>query len=93
MADKSVLTISIVTPDGEAYNQNNVKMVVLNTKSGQMGIMPNHAPVIASLEVDEVKVEYGIMKIKLPLTVVLLNFRITLLRSSLTVPRSKAILM
>ncbi|QBP18772.1 F0F1 ATP synthase subunit epsilon [Acetilactobacillus jinshanensis] len=58
MADKSVLTISIVTPDGERYNRQDVKMIVLDTKSGQLGIMPDHAPIIASLEVNEVKVEY-----------------------------------
>ena len=59
MADKSVLTISIVTPDGEAYHHDHVNLVILSTKSGQMGIMPNHVPVIASLEVDEVRVDYG----------------------------------
>ena len=59
MANQKTLTISIVTPDGSAYQHSDVQMVILNTQSGQMGIMPNHVPVIASLKIDEVKVDYG----------------------------------
>ena len=57
MADQSVLTVSIVTPDGEVYNQSKATMVVVKTKSGQLGIMPNHVPVIASLAVDAVLIK------------------------------------
>ena len=59
MADQSVLTVSIVTPDGEVYNQSKATMVVVKTKSGQLGIMPNHVPVIASLAVDAVLIKAG----------------------------------
>ncbi|WP_220751390.1 F0F1 ATP synthase subunit epsilon [Apilactobacillus xinyiensis] len=60
MADNSsVLTVSIVTPDGKVYERESADLVVVKTKSGQLGIMPNHVPVIASLEVDIAKVEYG----------------------------------
>lgn len=58
MASQSVLTVSIVTPDGEVYNRKNASMLVVNTSSGQMGIMPNHVPVIASLKIDQVKINY-----------------------------------
>ena len=58
MADQSVLTVSIVTPDGEVYNRKNASLVIINTKSGQMGIMPNHIPVVASLSVDQVRIDY-----------------------------------
>lgn len=60
MADNnSVLTVSIVTPDGKVYEREDARLVILRTKGGQLGIMPNHVPVIASLEVDEVKVKSG----------------------------------
>ncbi|CAI2582047.1 ATP synthase epsilon chain [Apilactobacillus kunkeei] len=60
MADNnSVLTVSIVTPDGKVYEREDARLVIVRTKSGQLGIMPNHVPVIASLEVDEVKVKSG----------------------------------
>ncbi|GLB47075.1 ATP synthase epsilon chain [Philodulcilactobacillus myokoensis] len=59
MADSnSVLTVSIVTPDGKVYEQKAASLVIVTTKSGQLGIMPNHVPVIASLEVDEVRVNH-----------------------------------
>ncbi|GAA6114885.1 F0F1 ATP synthase subunit epsilon [Apilactobacillus apinorum] len=60
MADNnSVLTVSIVTPDGKVYEREDARLVIVRTKTGQLGIMPNHVPVIASLEVDEVKVNSG----------------------------------
>ncbi|MCT6839743.1 MAG: F0F1 ATP synthase subunit epsilon [Apilactobacillus kunkeei] len=60
MADNnSVLTVSIVTPDGKVYEREDARLVIVRTKTGQLGIMPNHVPVIASLEVDEVKVKSG----------------------------------
>jgi F-type H+-transporting ATPase subunit epsilon len=57
--NNSVLTVSIVTPDGKVYEREDARLVILRTKGGQLGIMPNHVPVIASLEVDEVKVKSG----------------------------------
>ncbi|PWF99529.1 F0F1 ATP synthase subunit epsilon [Levilactobacillus bambusae] len=58
MADnKSVLTVSIVTPSGTVY-EHDAEMVVVTTQTGELGIMPNHAPLIASLEVDEARIKY-----------------------------------
>ncbi|MHC9532926.1 F0F1 ATP synthase subunit epsilon [Dellaglioa sp. BT-FLS60] len=56
MAEDSVLTVSIVTPDGSVYD-NKAKMVIVKTPSGEMGILPNHIPVIASLEIDAVRIK------------------------------------
>lgn len=56
MAEDSVLTVSIVTPDGSVYD-NNAKMIIVKTPSGEMGILPNHIPVIASLDIDAVRVK------------------------------------
>ncbi len=55
MADNSVLTVSIVTPDGKVYDHS-ANMLVVSTRSGQLGIMANHVPVIATLNVDAARV-------------------------------------
>ncbi|KRL95516.1 F0F1 ATP synthase subunit epsilon [Levilactobacillus hammesii] len=58
MADnRSVLSVSIVTPDGRVYEHDG-ELLVIKTKLGQLGIMPNHVPVISSLEVDEVRIKH-----------------------------------
>ncbi|WP_461244250.1 F0F1 ATP synthase subunit epsilon [Secundilactobacillus muriivasis] len=58
MADEqSVLTVSIVTPDGNVYDNAQAKMLIVKTQLGQLGIMANHVPVIASLAVDEARVQ------------------------------------
>ncbi len=57
MADRSVINVSIVTPDGKAY-EHTADMIVVSTQSGQLGIMANHVPVIATLDVDETRVKY-----------------------------------
>lgn len=59
MADSSVLTVSIVTPDGQVYENDQVSMLVVKTKDGQLGILPNHVPVIASLSIDEVRIKHS----------------------------------
>ena len=58
MADnRSVLSVSIVTPDGRVYEHDG-ELLVIKTKLGHLGIMPNHVPVISSLEVDEVRIKH-----------------------------------
>ncbi|WP_283678567.1 F0F1 ATP synthase subunit epsilon [Lentilactobacillus sp. Marseille-Q4993] len=57
MADDSVITVSIVTPDGKVY-EHSADMLVVSTKGGQLGIMANHLPVIATLAVDETRVKH-----------------------------------
>lgn len=57
MADNSVITVSIVTPDGKVY-EHTADMIVVSTQSGQLGIMANHEPVIATLDVDETRVKH-----------------------------------
>ncbi|KRN94307.1 F0F1 ATP synthase subunit epsilon [Pediococcus stilesii] len=59
MAENSVLTVSIVTPDGQIYDDDQVTMLVVNTKEGELGILPNHVPVIAALAIDEVRMKHG----------------------------------
>lgn len=56
MAEDSVIKVSIVTPDGNIYEKD-AQMIVVTTQTGQLGIMANHVPVIANLDVDEARVK------------------------------------
>ena len=58
MADhQPVLTVSIVTPDGTVYEDKQATLLVVKTQLGELGIMANHVPVIASLAVDEARIQ------------------------------------
>lgn len=54
MAD--YLTVNVVTPDGLIY-EHHARLVVARTIDGELGILPKHAPIIAPLEIDEVRVK------------------------------------
>ena len=54
----NTLNVSIVTPNGEAYRAEEASMVVLGTASGQIGIMANHVPMVASLKIGPLKVVF-----------------------------------
>lgn len=50
------LTVNVVTPNGLVYDHH-AKIVVANTTNGEIGILPRHAPIIAPLVIDEVRVK------------------------------------
>lgn len=54
MANDS-LTVNIVTPDGIVYDHK-ATMVVVEALDGQIGIMANHEPLIAPLQIGVVRV-------------------------------------
>ncbi|ERK58697.1 ATP synthase F1, epsilon subunit [Gemella bergeri ATCC 700627] len=54
----NTLNVSIVTPNGEVYSTKDASMVVLGTTSGQLGIMANHVPMVASLAIGPLKVVF-----------------------------------
>lgn len=56
MSDKPELTVSVVTPDGKVYEKK-TSFVICKTIEGELGIMPNHVPVLASLAIDEIRVQ------------------------------------
>ncbi|MBZ2404768.1 MAG: F0F1 ATP synthase subunit epsilon [Liquorilactobacillus hordei] len=56
MAEQDLLTVSVVTPDGNVY-ESQTRLAVFKTTVGEIGILPNHIPLIASLEIDEVRVK------------------------------------
>lgn len=46
--------LRIVSPEGDVLNEN-VEFVVLPGGAGELGILPNHAPLIAGLEIGVVR--------------------------------------
>ena len=51
--------VTIITPDGPDYDNDKVTMLVMNTAGGQMGIMANHVPLIAALEISTVRIKHS----------------------------------
>lgn len=54
--EERYLTVNVVTPDGLVYDHH-ARIVVAKTLSGEIGIMSRHAPIIAPLAIDEVRVK------------------------------------
>lgn len=63
MADETTakhgITVQIVTPAGEVYNESGIDIAVVNTQGGQVGIMAKHVPMLAALTIDELIVKRG----------------------------------
>jgi len=52
------LLCEIVTPERIVYN-NEVRLVVAMTTTGEIGILPLHAPLVSTLSPGEIKLQYG----------------------------------
>ena len=52
------LLCEIVTPERIVYN-NEVQMVVAMTTTGEIGILPLHAPLVSTLAPGEIRLKYG----------------------------------
>lgn len=62
MADEMTatgITVQIVTPVGEIYNEPNVDLAIVNTQGGQIGVMKKHVPLLAALTIDELIIKKG----------------------------------
>nr|WP_295974284.1 F0F1 ATP synthase subunit epsilon [uncultured Bacillus sp.] len=51
-------TVNVVTPDGPVYDSE-VEMVIAKAKSGELGIMAGHIPLVAPLEIGAVRLKNG----------------------------------
>lgn len=51
------LTVEIVTPNGLSYSSTDAQLVIVRSVDGDLGILPGHAPIIAPLRIDEVRVK------------------------------------
>lgn len=52
------LRLDIVTPERVVYSNDNVSMVVARAIDGELGILPNHAPLITALEIAPLRIKY-----------------------------------
>ncbi|MCM3726693.1 F0F1 ATP synthase subunit epsilon [Neobacillus cucumis] len=50
------IKVSVVTPDGPVY-ESDVEMVSTKAKSGELGILPGHIPLVAPLEIGSVRLK------------------------------------
>lgn len=48
MADRKLFSVSLVTPDGPAY-EGDAEMMIVPGAAGEIGVLARHAPLIASL--------------------------------------------
>ena len=51
-------TVNVVTPDGPVYDSE-VEMIIAKAKSGEIGIMAGHIPLVAPLEIGAVRLKNG----------------------------------
>ncbi|MFX3617559.1 MAG: F0F1 ATP synthase subunit epsilon [Sporolactobacillus sp.] len=58
----STVHTEIVTPAGKIY-EGDVHMVSVRAKSGEMGILPHHIPLVAPLEIAQVRLKHEDEKI------------------------------
>ncbi|WP_310172961.1 F0F1 ATP synthase subunit epsilon [Neobacillus niacini] len=52
------IKVNVVTPDGPVY-ESDVEMVSTKAKSGELGILPGHIPLVAPLEIGAVRLKLG----------------------------------
>ncbi|MDQ0244863.1 F-type H+-transporting ATPase subunit epsilon [Bacillus fengqiuensis] len=52
------INVSVVTPDGPVYEAD-VEMVSTRARSGELGILPGHIPLVAPLQIGAVRLKKG----------------------------------
>lgn len=52
----NTMKVTIATPNGEVYNEQNIKMVTMETHNGSMGIMAKHEPTVTTLKIGTLKI-------------------------------------
>jgi F-type H+-transporting ATPase subunit epsilon len=53
------LRFELVTPQGIVYADDDVDIVIVPGADGELGILPNHAPLLAALGIGELRVRKG----------------------------------
>lgn len=62
------LTVSVVTPDGPVMEDEQYEMVVCKAEDGELGILPNHIPLVAPLTISAVRLKKANKADKLAIT-------------------------
>ena len=55
MADRRQFSVSVVTPDGPAY-EGDAQMIIVPGAAGEIGVLARHAPLIATLKAGSTRV-------------------------------------
>jgi F-type H+-transporting ATPase subunit epsilon len=55
MADRKPFSVSVVTPDGPAY-EGDAEMIIVPGAAGEIGVLARHAPLIATLKAGSTRV-------------------------------------
>jgi F-type H+-transporting ATPase subunit epsilon len=55
MADRREFSVSVVTPDGPAY-EGDAQMIIVPGQAGEIGVLARHAPLIATLKAGSTRV-------------------------------------
>ena len=58
MADRKTFSVSVVTPDGPAY-EGDAEMLIVPGAAGEIGVLARHAPLIATLKAGSTRVHPG----------------------------------
>ena len=58
MADRRKFSVSVVTPEGPAY-EGEAEMVIVPGAAGEIGVLARHAPLIATLKAGSTRVHPG----------------------------------
>jgi F-type H+-transporting ATPase subunit epsilon len=58
LADRKTFSVSVVTPDGPAF-EGDVEMIVVPGAAGEIGVLARHAPLIATLKAGSTRVHAG----------------------------------
>ncbi len=58
MADRREFSVSLVTPEGPAY-EGDVEMIVVPGQAGEIGVLARHAPLVALLKAGSTRVHVG----------------------------------
>jgi F-type H+-transporting ATPase subunit epsilon len=51
----NTLSLNIVTPNGSVYATDQAELIVLQTETGEMGVMAGHIPTVAPLKIGAVR--------------------------------------
>ncbi|GAK30023.1 F0F1 ATP synthase subunit epsilon [Weissella oryzae SG25] len=54
--DEHSLKVTVDTPNGEVFSYETATLVMLHTTGGVVGVMANHSPIVAALQVSEVHI-------------------------------------
>lgn len=57
MAEEKLQRLEIVTPERKVYS-NDIRFVVLPGSEGELGILPEHAPLVSALKIGQLRIQH-----------------------------------